>query len=181
MSRSQHVFSLIPRADIPRSSFNRTHGYKTTFDAGKLIPFYLDEVLPGDTFNCKATIFARLSTLLTPVMDNIVDKNCRISDKFGLPLMYQSTRSIKIYKAAQKIRKIAYQTMYFIAADGAVAGILESSSENQSFTFSIICRHFLRFLYRHFHNSRTEGFYRPVSSERRIDLEHVVNIVSCLY
>ncbi len=70
MSRSQHVFSLIPRADIPRSSFNRTHGYKTTFDAGKLIPFYLDEVLPGDTFNCKATIFARLSTLLTPVMDN---------------------------------------------------------------------------------------------------------------
>lgn len=70
MARDNHLFSMIPRADIPRSSFNRTHGYKTTFDAGKLIPFYLDEVLPGDTFNCNATIFARLSTLMSPVMDN---------------------------------------------------------------------------------------------------------------
>lgn len=70
MAKDNHLFSMIPRADIPRSSFNRTHGYKTTFDAGKLIPFYLDEVLPGDTFNCNATIFARLSTLMSPVMDN---------------------------------------------------------------------------------------------------------------
>lgn len=67
----QHQFSQIPRADIPRSSFNRSHGYKTTFDAGYLVPFYIDEALPGDTFNCKSTLFARLATPIAPLMDNL--------------------------------------------------------------------------------------------------------------
>lgn len=66
-----HQFSQIPRADIPRSSFNRSHGYKTTFDSGFLVPFYVDEGLPGDTFNCRATIFARLATPIVPFMDNL--------------------------------------------------------------------------------------------------------------
>lgn len=70
MARTEHLFSMIPKADIPRSSFDRSHGVKTTFDAGMLVPFFVDEVLPGDTFNCNATIFARLSTLVAPVMDN---------------------------------------------------------------------------------------------------------------
>nr|QJB19640.1 MAG: major capsid protein [Microvirus sp.] len=67
----QHQFSQIPRADIPRSSFNRSHGYKTTFDAGYLVPFYVDEALPGDTFNLKANIFARFATPIVPIMDNM--------------------------------------------------------------------------------------------------------------
>ena len=55
-SSNQHLFSQIPRADIQRSSFNRSHGYKTTLDSGYLdsgylVPFFVDEVLPGDTFN----------------------------------------------------------------------------------------------------------------------------------
>ena len=54
---SQHVFSQIPEANIPRSVFNRSHGHKTTFDAGYLVPFYVDEALPGDTFNLNATLF----------------------------------------------------------------------------------------------------------------------------
>lgn len=66
-----HQFSQVPRADIPRSSFNRSHGYKTTFDAGYLVPFYVDEALPGDTFNCHATLFARLATPIAPIMDNM--------------------------------------------------------------------------------------------------------------
>lgn len=61
----------IPSVQIPRSTFNRTHGHKTTFNSGYLIPFYLDEVLPGDTFNLQATLFARLSTPLFPIMDNL--------------------------------------------------------------------------------------------------------------
>ena len=69
-SSMQHVFSRIPPTDIPRSQFNRTHGYKTTLDAGKLVPFFIDEVLPGDTFNCRATIFARMATPIVPSMDN---------------------------------------------------------------------------------------------------------------
>lgn len=67
----QHSFSQVPTAEIPRSVFNRTHGYKTTFDSGFLIPFYVDEALPGDTFNLKTTAFARLATPIVPIMDNM--------------------------------------------------------------------------------------------------------------
>lgn len=66
-----HRFSEVPHADIPRSSFNRSHGNKTTFDAGWLIPIYVDEALPGDTFNLNMTAFTRLATPLHPYMDNI--------------------------------------------------------------------------------------------------------------
>lgn len=66
-----HNFSEVPRADIPRSSFDRSHGYKTTFDAGYLIPVYVDEALPGDTFNLNMTGFARLATPEFPLMDNL--------------------------------------------------------------------------------------------------------------
>ena len=66
-----HQFSRVPTADIQRSSFDRSHGYKTTFDAGYLIPFYLDEALPGDTFSMNMAAFARLATPLKPVMDNM--------------------------------------------------------------------------------------------------------------
>lgn len=68
---SQKHFSQVPSADIPRSKFDRSHAHKTTFDGGKLIPVFVDEVLPGDTFDMNATGFVRLSTPLKPVMDNI--------------------------------------------------------------------------------------------------------------
>lgn len=65
-----HQFSQVPKAEIPRSSFDRSHGYKTTFDAGMLIPFFVDEALPGDTFNLRTTAIARLATPIFPIMDN---------------------------------------------------------------------------------------------------------------
>ena len=67
----QHQFSQVPRAEVPRSQFNRSHGHKTTFDSGYLIPIFCDEALPGDTFNLQATVFARLSTPIRPLMDNL--------------------------------------------------------------------------------------------------------------
>lgn len=70
-SAMQHNFSRSPQALIPRSTFDRTHGYKTTFNSGYLIPFLWDEILPGDTFTCKLTAFARFATLLFPLMDNM--------------------------------------------------------------------------------------------------------------
>lgn len=66
-----HSFSQVPRADIPRSQFNRSHGHKTTLDAGFLVPIFVDEALPGDTFNSKLTAFGRLATPLHPYMDNL--------------------------------------------------------------------------------------------------------------
>lgn len=66
-----HKFSMIPRADIPRSKFKIESAHKTTFDAGYLVPIYLDEILPGDSFNLSMTAFARMATPLFPVMDNL--------------------------------------------------------------------------------------------------------------
>lgn len=66
-----HAFSNVPSAEIPRSKFDRSSGFKTTFDAGYLVPMFVDEALPGDTFNCKMAAFARLATPLHPFMDNM--------------------------------------------------------------------------------------------------------------
>ena len=60
-SVSAHSFAMVPRADIPRSRFNVQTSHKTTFDAGKLIPIYVDEVLPGDTFSLSCTAFEKVS------------------------------------------------------------------------------------------------------------------------
>ncbi|AJK28278.1 putative major capsid protein [Eel River basin pequenovirus] len=65
-----HSFSRVPRADIPRSSFDRSHGLKTAFDAGDLIPIFVDEALPGDTFSMSMSMFGRLATPIFPFMDN---------------------------------------------------------------------------------------------------------------
>lgn len=67
----QHLFSQVPTAQIPRSKFNRSHGLKTTFDSGYLVPIFVDEVLPGDTFTMNCTLFSRVSTLISPIMDNL--------------------------------------------------------------------------------------------------------------
>lgn len=66
-----HKFSEVPKAEIPRSSFNRSQGFKTTFNAGLLIPIFVDEALPGDTFNLALNGFGRLATPLHPFMDNL--------------------------------------------------------------------------------------------------------------
>ena len=67
-----HQFTTIPKADIPRSKFDCQSTHKTTFDSGYLVPVYVDEVLPGDTFNLNMTAFARLATPIFPIMDNMV-------------------------------------------------------------------------------------------------------------
>lgn len=67
----KHSFSQVPKAEIQRSTFDRSHGHKTTFDAGLLIPILVDEALPGDTYNVNMTGFARLATPIFPLMDNM--------------------------------------------------------------------------------------------------------------
>lgn len=75
-----HQFAMVPRADIPRSSFRMQRAYKTTFGGkngttvaaqSSLYPIFVEEVLPGDTFNLRMTAFARLATPIFPVMDNL--------------------------------------------------------------------------------------------------------------
>lgn len=65
-------FALNPtRIDMSRSTFDRSHSLKTSFNAGDLIPFYIDEVLPGDTFSVRTSKVVRMPSLVTPIMDNI--------------------------------------------------------------------------------------------------------------
>lgn len=66
-----HRFSDAPAMYMKRTKFDRSHVYKTTFDSGKLIPVFVDEVLPGDTTRLSVNYFARLATPIKPIMDNI--------------------------------------------------------------------------------------------------------------
>lgn len=66
-----HQFSMVPRADVPRSTFRMQTAHKTTFDAGLLIPVYCEEVLPGDQYTLRMTAFCRMSTPIFPIMDNL--------------------------------------------------------------------------------------------------------------
>lgn len=66
-----HRFSDAPAMYMKRTRFDRSHVYKTTFNSGKLIPVFLDEVLPGDTTRMSVNYFARLATPIKPIMDNI--------------------------------------------------------------------------------------------------------------
>lgn len=69
---TQARFAMNPtNLDMSRSTFKRDHSVKTSFNAADLIPFYVDEVLPGDTFSVKTSKVVRMQTLLTPVMDNL--------------------------------------------------------------------------------------------------------------
>ena len=68
---NDHKFSQVVNIDIKRSTFNRNSGKKTSFNAGYLVPVYIDEVLPGDTFDMKMSFVSRLTTPIYPTMDNL--------------------------------------------------------------------------------------------------------------
>lgn len=71
MNRNKDAgFNQVPRLDITRSRFKRRQDVKLTLNAGKLIPFYIDEVLPGDTFSIDQAAIIRMTTPIFPVMDN---------------------------------------------------------------------------------------------------------------
>lgn len=65
-------FALNPtRLDLNRSRFDRSSSVKLSFNVGDVVPFYVDEVLPGDSFQIRTSKVVRMQTLLTPLMDNI--------------------------------------------------------------------------------------------------------------
>ena len=65
-------FAMVPRAEIPRSVFKLRHSHKTTFDAGWLIPVYVEEVVPGDEFRGSMNAVCRLATPIVPFMDDAI-------------------------------------------------------------------------------------------------------------
>ena len=70
-TQAQSRFAQVPGTQLPRSVFDRSCGLKTAFNSAELIPIFLDEVLPGDTFNMQATCFGRFATMQKPIMDNV--------------------------------------------------------------------------------------------------------------
>ena len=73
-SSYQHSFSKVPQASKPRSTFNRILTNKTTIDVDNLYPILNDELLPGDTYDADLTVLGRLTTPITPFMDNLTLK-----------------------------------------------------------------------------------------------------------
>lgn len=73
MNRNTNThFALNPtRLDMSRSTFNRDHSVKTSFNVGDIVPFFVEEVLPGDTFDITTSKVVRMPSLLTPIMDNL--------------------------------------------------------------------------------------------------------------
>lgn len=67
---SQHDFAMIPRADIPRSTYMLQQERRTTFNGGDLVPIYCEEMLPGDHFKGTLSVFCRFATPITAVLDN---------------------------------------------------------------------------------------------------------------
>lgn len=64
-------FAMVPDASVPRSRFVQEYVHKTTFDAGAMIPIYVEEILPGDSLSCRMDAFCRIATPLVPFMDNL--------------------------------------------------------------------------------------------------------------
>ena len=73
MSRNTNShFALNPtKIDMSRSTFPRNSSVKTSFNVGDIVPFFVDEVLPGDTFDVATSKVVRMPSLITPIMDNI--------------------------------------------------------------------------------------------------------------
>ncbi len=69
--KSPHRFGQVPAQTVPRSTFNLSHGIKTTFDADYLVPMGVWDVIPGSSWNVRTTIVARLATPLHPLQDNL--------------------------------------------------------------------------------------------------------------
>lgn len=65
-----HDFAMIPKAEIPRSAFKMEKALKTAFSFSYLVPVLCEEVLPGDSWNARATCVARTAVPIVPVMDN---------------------------------------------------------------------------------------------------------------
>lgn len=70
-TKGQHSFAKVPAPKVQRSSFDRSCGHKTTLNSGLLVPFFVDEALPGDTFSMQTAVFGRIATMINPIMDNI--------------------------------------------------------------------------------------------------------------
>ena len=67
---SEQHYAQVPHAEIRRAKFQRDFNLLTTMNEGDLVPIYLDEVLPADTFKINLNALVRMATPLYPVMDN---------------------------------------------------------------------------------------------------------------
>ena len=91
-SSYQHSFSRVPQSSKPRSTFSRILTNKTTIDVDYLYPILTDELLPGDTYDAKLTILGRLTTPITPFMDNLSVK----LEAFAIPYRLTQDNWVKL-------------------------------------------------------------------------------------
>lgn len=149
-------FAQNPVASISRSTFNRNSSIKTTFNAGDLIPFYVDEVLPGDTFSIDTSKVVRMQTPLTPIMDNIYLDTYyffvpnRLVWKHWPNLMFENTESAwipeSVYSAPQVTAPVGGWNVGTIADYmGIPTGVTGLSVSAMPFrAYALICNEWFR-------------------------------------
>ena len=116
-----HSFGAVPVSKYPRSVFNRSHGYKTTFDCDYLIPILNEHILPGDSITVRFSLLNRLlSAILKPVMDNL--KGTVYT--FFVPYRISWT-NFKRHMGEQNTTgaSISYNLPYVETPDGAAGGV----------------------------------------------------------
>ena len=101
-----HDFSRVANVDIQRSTFDRSHGLKTTFDAGYLVPIFYDEALPGDTFQLETHSFCRLATPIHPIMDNMYIETFYFAVPFRL--LWDNWQKFAVSKQIRVIAQITW-------------------------------------------------------------------------
>lgn len=157
---TENHFAELPQVDVQRSIFDRSFTHKTSFNVGELIPFYLDEVLPGDTFNVTTSAVVRLQTLLTPIMDNVyMDTyfffvpNRLVSDHWK-EIMGESSDSAWLPKTEYAIPEVAYPENGWIVgtiADymGIPVGVYSDNPKDRPMAFpfrayALVCNEWFR-------------------------------------
>lgn len=110
MSAGDKYFQGNPvRLDVSRSRFPLNHNWRGTFNAGRWVPFFTQEVLAGDTFKIDANVLLRSTKPVAPVMDDatvsveffFVPFDLVLSRAYMTPSTSDSTRSWRSFFGAQ--------------------------------------------------------------------------------
>lgn len=133
MNRNQEShFSRVPTMQHPRSSMDRSCGHTTSFNAGKLIPIYCEDVLPGDTVSMNTSVLARLQTMLTPAYGNIYLDTYwffvpnRLTWNHWKEFMGENTQS-SWYPKTEYTVPVVYPPAAYTGVEGARTGIKMAS------------------------------------------------------
>lgn len=152
---NERHFNQVPETHVSRTRFKRDQNILTTFDAGKLIPFYVDEVLPGDTFSIDTAAIIRMTTPKYPVMDdayidfyyfycpnrilwdNFKEFMGEVDDKPWMPTKTHEVPKIKIEANGTQAKAAPYEES-ILDYMGVPTKVIEANEQNKNFKINAL-------------------------------------------